>query len=379
MLITCPECGLSISDKAHYCPHCGLPRLKSPVKRSKKRMKLPNGFGQISEIRNKNLRNPYRVMVTVGHTDQGRPIARLLKPKAYFATYNDAYAALVKYNKDPYDLDRDLTFKELYEQWSEIQFQKYNSTKGVYTMAFNHCTSLHNKKISEIKVKNLKDCLDCETSKSMRQMIKAMFNLMYDYAIECEYTDKNLAKNINMRTLAPGEKKKKTIHKAFSEEELAEIAKYNEPIAELLLFQCYSGWRPKELLELRTENINLEERTMTGGCKTEAGIERTIPIHDRIYPIAKKYKELNNLRLFESEFPSYSRLKRHLDKFCENITISPHLPHDGRKTFVTRAKKYNVNDYAIKHIVGHHIDDLTEATYTERDIKWLKTEINKIL
>ena len=24
-LIMCPECGKSISDKAEYCPHCGIP------------------------------------------------------------------------------------------------------------------------------------------------------------------------------------------------------------------------------------------------------------------------------------------------------------------------------------------------------------------
>ena len=26
MLITCPECGRQISDKAEACPHCGCPR-----------------------------------------------------------------------------------------------------------------------------------------------------------------------------------------------------------------------------------------------------------------------------------------------------------------------------------------------------------------
>ena len=43
-------------------------------------------------------------MVTVGKDDSGRPICKLLRPNAYFSTYNDAYAALTEYNRDPYDL-----------------------------------------------------------------------------------------------------------------------------------------------------------------------------------------------------------------------------------------------------------------------------------
>ena len=79
-------------------------------------MRLPNGFGQISEIKNKNLRNRFRVMVTVGKTETGKPIAKLLKPVSYFPTYNEAYAALIEYNKNPYDLDKTITMKELYLQ-----------------------------------------------------------------------------------------------------------------------------------------------------------------------------------------------------------------------------------------------------------------------
>ena len=43
MLIKCKECELQVSDKAISCPHCGYPiniAAKSPVKRTKKRMRL---------------------------------------------------------------------------------------------------------------------------------------------------------------------------------------------------------------------------------------------------------------------------------------------------------------------------------------------------
>lgn len=42
------------------------------------------------------------------------------------------------------------------------------------------------------------------------------------------------------------------------------------------------------------------------------------------------------------------------------------------------AKKYQMDEYAIKRIVGHDIKDITEKIYTKRDIEWLKEEIEKI-
>lgn len=56
-----------------------------------------------------------------------------------------------------------------------------------------------------------------------------------------------------------------------------------------------------------------------------------------------------------------------------------HKPHDGRKTFITLAKKYKIDEYAIKYIVGHTIRDLTEKVYTDRDPEWLISEIRKIM
>ena len=132
MLMQCPECQLQVSDKATYCPHCGYPmqpdiKPRKPRK-SNKRRRLPNGFGQISEIKGRNLRNPFRAMVTVGKTPTGRPICKPLKPESYFPTYNDAYAALVEYNKNPYDLEPAITVKQLYERWSEEYFKTLKSS-----------------------------------------------------------------------------------------------------------------------------------------------------------------------------------------------------------------------------------------------------------
>lgn len=38
----------------------------------------------------------------------------------------------------------------------------------------------------------------------------------------------------------------------------------------------------------------------------------------------------------------------------------------------------DLDEYAIKYLVGHNIRDITEKVYTERDIEWLRSEIEKI-
>ena len=65
-LIKCPECQLQVSDKAITCPHCGYPLdtkvIKQQQRKTNKRKRLPNGFGTISELKNQNLRKPFRVI-----------------------------------------------------------------------------------------------------------------------------------------------------------------------------------------------------------------------------------------------------------------------------------------------------------------------------
>lgn len=37
-----------------------------------------------------------------------------------------------------------------------------------------------------------------------------------------------------------------------------------------------------------------------------------------------------------------------------------------------------MNEYALKEIVGHSIQDITESTYTVRDVDWLRKDLEKI-
>lgn len=410
MLIKCPECELQVSDKAPACPHCGYP-MKSAVKRkpraaNNKRRRLPNGFGQISEIKNRNLRNPFRAMVTVGKTSDGRPICKPLKPESYFPTYNDAYAALVEYNKNPYDLEPSITVKELYDKWSAEYFKTLKaegSVRGVES-AWAYCSAVYDMRVMDVRARHVKGCMEEGTAKvrgkeqrpsaSMKNKIKSLFNLMLDYALEYELVDRNYSRTFNLTEETIKEiQTVKQEHIPFTEEEIAQLWAHvdDKRFVDVMLIQCYSGWRPQELGLLELENVDLENRTFKGGMKTDAGMDRVVPIHSKIRPLVeRKYKEAMSIgskylfnctdgRSGKPTMMNYQRYQKGFAMIRDELKLNPeHRPHDGRKHFVTAAKKANVDEYAIKYMVGHKISDITEKVYTQREFEWLKAEIEKI-
>lgn len=409
MLIQCPECELPVSDKANACPHCGYPlkpseKQKRPRK-SNKRRRLPNGFGQISEIKNRNLRNPFRAMVTVGKTPEGKPICKPLKPESYFATYNDAYAALVEYNKNPYDLEPSITMQELYDKWLPEYEKTVKSTKSV-TSAWAYCSAVYKMRVMDIRARHVKGCMEegvavirgkaQHPSATMKNQIKSLFNMMLDYALEYELVDRNYSRTFNLteETVKEIQSVKKE-HIAFTDEEMdllwANIS--SKQGIDIMLIQCYSGWRPQELGLLELKDVDLENWTFRGGMKTDAGENRVVPIHSRIQDLVlRKYQEaealgspylLNwtdpNNRNKKNLKLTYARYQKAFERIRDELKLNPnHRPHDGRTHFVTMAKRYGVDEYAIKYMVGHKISDITEKVYTRREFAWLREEIEKI-
>lgn len=407
MLVKCPECELQISDKAVSCPHCGYPikQEETPKRRSnKRRMRLPNGFGRITEIKGQNLRNPFRVMVTIGHDEYGHPIGKPLKPKSYFATYNEAYAALVEYNKNPYDLSSSITVSELYAKWSKEYFKtlKSLSSERTITAAWKYCSSVYNMRASDLRARHIKGCMEEGTAiikgeekhptPSVKSRIKSVFNLMLDYALEYEIVDRNYARTFEIsKDIIRERENAKRGHIPFSDEEIRKLWDNVDKVdyVDVLLIQCYSGWRPQELGLIELKNVDLESGTMIGGIKTEAGTNRVVPIHSKIQGLVKKrYDEavqlgskylINCSEGKNSTTLSYDKYSGRFIKIRERLGLNPeHRPHDGRMHFVTQAKKCGVDEYAIKYIVGHAINDVTEKVYTKREIDWLKSEIEKI-
>ena len=123
--------------------------------------------------------------------------------------------------------------------------------------------------------------------------MKSLFDLMFDYAVEYELTDRNYARTFNLsdETVSESERQKRA-HIPYSKDELKilwENADKHEAYVDLLLYQCYSGWRPQELGLIKLKDVDLEKMEIRGGMKTEAGSDRTVPIHPRVLDIVKRY------------------------------------------------------------------------------------------
>ena len=411
MLIQCPECDLQVSDKANTCPHCGYP-LKPDAKpkssrKPNKRRRLPNGFGQISEIKDRNLRNPFRAMVTVGKDKNGKPICKPLKPESYFPTYNDAYTALVEFNKNPYDLEPSITVKELYDKWTPEYFKtlKSDDSARATTSAWQYCSAVYDMRVMDVRARHIKGCMEegvatvrgqeQTPSASMKNKIKTLFNQMLDYAVEYELVDRNYSRTFKLTddTIKEIQTVKKE-HIPFSDDEMALLWKNlgHKYGIEFMIIQCYSGWRPQELGLIEMDRVDLDNWEFTGGIKTDAGIDRLVPIHPRIRELVKqKYDEAIRLgsdyliNCIDSQRKNdikmtYDKYNYRFERIRDTLKLNPeHRPHDPRKHFSTMAKKYKVDEYALKYMIGHKIEDITEKVYTQRDAGWLKEEIEKIV
>lgn len=93
-----------------------------------------------------------------------------------------------------------------------------------------------------------------------------------------------------------GQSRKK--HIPFTDSEMELLWKYVEDkrCVDVLLIQCYSGWRPQELGLIELKDVDLENWIFRGGMKTDAGEDRAVPIHSRIkHLVERRYKEAKEL------------------------------------------------------------------------------------
>ena len=257
-------------------------------------MRLPNGYGGVSKLPG-NRRNPWRARVTVGcELLPNGKTKQLYKSIGYYPTRKAALEALADYNKDPYDLAQDhLTFKEVYEKWSEEHFETIvPSAVRTWKSAYRYCEPLYNMKMKAIRVNHLEQTIkNAKVGDATKGRIKSLFNLMYKYAMKYEIIDKNYAELCD-GVKAPKPKIKRTV---FTDKELQILwDNLDFPFVKMVLIGIYSGWRPQELACLKTEDINLEERTMFGGLKTDAGKNRYVPIHSKILPLISSIYDKEN-------------------------------------------------------------------------------------
>lgn len=323
-------------------------------------MKLPNGYGSVSKLSGRR-RKPYACRITVAWTPEGKQIKKYL---GYYRTRQEAMKALSDYAQNPYDLAaHDVTFAELYERWAKIKF-KGGDIPAQYSTAFSHAKPLHDMIFADIRKRHIQCVIDeLEKGFVTLRRVKTLCSQMSKYAIDQELITTNYATLVELP-----KQKRSDIHKPFTPEELAALWETkDDPVVRIALIFCYTGMRPIELLDIKEENIHLRERYMVGGVKTEAGINRTIPIAEKIAPLLEAF--------LVSKRTTYPAL---LKAWKKHPLLSNHLPHDGRHTCATLMDDADIPLKTRQEILGHASKDITNRVYTHKTIQQLIEAINKI-
>ena len=169
-------------------------------------------------------------------------------------------------------------------------------------------------------------------SAGTKARIKSMYNLMFDYAVEFEVVTINYARTFDISDEIVKEQEET---KRGNSDWFPYTAKFGVWSSRTAIMQYHS-----------TANTfcNDKGQTYSGSYKI-----------------------------------TYDKYRHRFDKVIQALELNPlHRPHDPRMTFITMAKKSNVDEYAIKVMVGHKVKDITESTYTVRDIEWLRADLEKI-
>ena len=353
-----------------------------------KSFRLPNGYGSIYKLSG-NRRRPYAIAKTFGWDDNGKQIKKII---GYAETKTEALNMLLEYNKDPYDIDQmTITVNDVYllviekikKMVAEQKMSKsnYNGLKNAYLV---HCKNIYKIPIKDLTYKVMQNTIDiCPCGQTTKGYIKNILTKIYEYSkLELGIKlDLDLPKHLNT-----GDKSKSEMHKPFTDQELNLIwdnyYKSKNDKVEIVLIMLYTGLRPQELIDIETEKVFIEENYMIGGCKTQAGKNRIIPIHDKIKDFIEKRLNGKYLIMINNRKANYKDISKIWNSVMNEANLK-HYPYDSRHTLATRLDNYKIlhpneeiDDLTIKLILGHAINDVTQNVYIHRDAKYLVKAIN---
>ena len=356
----------------------------------KKALRNPNGYGSIKKLSGKR-RKPYAVMVTTGWDVQNGKAVQIQKAISYHEDRKDAMYELAKYNRLMFNVDmRRMTFQEVYNALYEEEFSRMKpATLKSYTSAYNKCEPLYGIKMADIRKMHMQRIMNAHSdlSESSQKNILKLFHIMYKYCLENDICEKDYSRFVQLRS-----EQEKEIKHPFTREEVHILWENIDTVFPFqtgdikgrkmigwILFMIYTGVRIGEMLNIKKEDVHLEERYIhIPGTKTQSA-DRIIPIHRKIESIISANLENDSEYLFsikgKKTYDGYFRLNFFYPACC--YFGMQHKPHECRHTFISFAAASKMDQVLLKKIVGHRAKNITEDTYTHVFLADLTKEIDK--
>lgn len=330
--------------------------------------RLPNGAGSVTKLSGQR-RKPYMARTAVDQRCLGT-----------YATYQEALTALMDYNREPWDIDNThVTLEKLWESFLRIKGETMGkSTLMQLKTAYKKCESLHEREYPTIKAFEMQRIIDaCNKSKSTKSVIKNFFHHMDRFAKEMDISNKMYSDLVVVKGGTP--KKEKKIFTGEEVERLWEGA--DKPFYDSVLFMLYTGFRISEMLDIRVENVDLERGSMRGGMKTEAGRNRLVPIHHKIYPLVEERVDKSNQGFLFERRGEQIDPKSYRDYIWNPMMKdigADHTPHECRHTFRSWLDSAGAKRTCIDKIMGHSSGNVGEDVYTHKSFEELKATIEMV-
>lgn len=360
-------------------------------------MRLPNGYGSIVKVSGRR-RKPYRVRKTVGWEID--PQTKKAKQKfiniGYYETKAEAITALANYNENPYDINAaKITFAEVYDKWSSKKFEEIsNSNINGYKAGYKLCSGLENMKFADIKLSHLQYIVD-KSNKAYPTLkkLKTLLSQLFDYAVQHEIIgkDKHIVEYLNI-----GKQQKSDKHYRFTNKEIETLwrnAENNEYV-QLILMLIYTGVRPGELFELKSENVDMNEKSFRIIKGKTINAARKVPIPDKVLPFFNHWlsknteyliTQLNGEKIkFDTNHQQYTEtywypllINMGILEYTNDINKKQkHTPDDTRHTFTSMWKDKKLDESMRRKIQGHSGKGIGEIVYTHYEFEELRKEIN---
>ena len=342
--------------------------------KKKRAFRNPNGYGSVVKLGG-NRRKPFAARVTVDW-DGGKQVYKYL---GYFEKREEAMASLADYNRGLLSIEtHSVTFKELAERWLETGTKEMNEGSiKVYNTSFRNCKPLYKHKVVDINADAIQRMLDENgKSKNTNIQIRSFIKQVFDYAIANKVVSFSPVSYVKAR----GTSKRDGIR--FTEKEIKWLwDNQDKPFVDVFLILLYTGMRVTELLTLTVSAVNLQERYLIWGSKTEAGRDRIIPISKKIMPFFEQRMAESSTRVikYKGRNLSYQKLREAFHKYLVEMNgDTNHVIHDFRRSTISMLSDADVPLTTIQKIVGHKPTDITSQVYINKSVESLVKAIDKI-
>ncbi len=324
-------------------------------------MRLPNSYGSITKLSGKR-RKPWMVRRTTSiiFDEDNMRYNQKMAVLGYYATRQEAIKALADYNNDPFNLDAlNVTFEQCYEE-AKKKFSE--GRKQNYYAAYKYLDPIKNIPIRRIKAPMMQKCIDACKTTQQREIV-TVCHKVFNYALEMEFVDKNPSKFIHNNTVEA------TIERnVFTSNEIAFIEEADTWWKVVLACLLYSGMRSKELRDLSSDDIDLDNMIIDIKQAKNRSSVRQIPIHTHAEPYFRAYKDIG--------IESYPKTQNGLNKAIKKNFDTEHHGHDTRHTFTTRMRECGCDSLVLQKLLGHTPQTITERVYTHLTMDEMRTNLN---